>query len=107
MSTSFNTRTGNGRYYLEFETDNYEHYKYMQQSARNCIDGKQDAESEKAEKISLWIVNKEGYYLCLRCEEYALLDWAGSSIPSDFCPHCGSKMKKVHKVKISGARWKK
>lgn len=37
--TRFDTATGDGKYSLSFETDNHEHYEYMQRAARFCIDG--------------------------------------------------------------------
>lgn len=37
--TEFRTSTGGGKYSLTFETDNHEHYEYMQRAARICIDG--------------------------------------------------------------------
>ena len=38
MSTVFNTRVGNGKYCLQFETDNKEHYMLMQSLVRLCMD---------------------------------------------------------------------
>lgn len=38
MATEFNTQVGNGKYCLQFETDNKEHYLLMQSAARRCID---------------------------------------------------------------------
>ena len=40
MSTEFNTQIGNGKYQLQFETDNKEHYLLLQEMARRCVDGK-------------------------------------------------------------------
>ena len=37
--TRFGTATGQGKYSLSFETDNHEHYEYMQRAARFCVDG--------------------------------------------------------------------
>ena len=37
MATAFNTQVGNGKYCLQFETDNKEHYLLMQSAARRCI----------------------------------------------------------------------
>ena len=38
MSTVFNTQVGNGKYCLQFETDNKEHYMLMQSLVRLCMD---------------------------------------------------------------------
>ena len=38
MATVFNTQVGNGKYCLQFETDNKEHYMLMQSLVRLCID---------------------------------------------------------------------
>lgn len=38
MSTVFNTHVGNGKYCLQFETDNKEHYMLMQSLVRLCMD---------------------------------------------------------------------
>lgn len=38
MATVFNTQVGDGKYYLQFETDNKEHYMLMQSLARLCMD---------------------------------------------------------------------
>lgn len=37
--TRFGTAVGGGKYSLSFETDNYEHFQYMQLAARHCVDG--------------------------------------------------------------------
>lgn len=38
MSTVFNTQVGNGKYRLQFETDNKEHYMLIQSLVRLCMD---------------------------------------------------------------------
>ena len=38
MATVFNTQVGNGKYCLQFETDNKEHYMLVQSLVRLCID---------------------------------------------------------------------
>ena len=40
MATGFNTQVSNGKYCLQFETDNREYYLLMQETARRCVDGK-------------------------------------------------------------------
>ena len=40
MTTEFNTQISNGKYRLQFETDNREYYLLMQKMARRCVDGK-------------------------------------------------------------------
>ena len=36
MATVFNTQAGNGKYCLQFETDNKEHYMLIQSLVRLC-----------------------------------------------------------------------
>lgn len=38
MATVFNTQVGKGKYCLQFETDNKEHYMLMQSLVRLCMD---------------------------------------------------------------------
>lgn len=38
--TEYKTYITNGNYELTFTTDSIEYYRYMQECARNCIDGK-------------------------------------------------------------------
>lgn len=38
MATAFNTQVGDGKYCLQFETDNKEHYMLVQSLVRLCID---------------------------------------------------------------------
>ena len=40
MSTSFNTQTGNGEFRIQILTDNEQHYLFLQEIARRCVDGK-------------------------------------------------------------------
>ncbi len=40
MATEFNTQVSNGKYRLQFETDNREYYLLMQETARRRVDGK-------------------------------------------------------------------
>ena len=37
--TNYNSQVGCGRFRIQFETDNREHYKRVQQVIRDCIDG--------------------------------------------------------------------
>ena len=48
MATEFKTRVGHGKYMLQFETDNKEHYLLMQETARRCVDGKSVTRTEVA-----------------------------------------------------------
>ena len=38
MATVFNTQVRDGKYYLQFETDNKEHYTLIQSLVRLCMD---------------------------------------------------------------------
>lgn len=45
MATGFNTQVGNGKYRLQFETDNKEYYLLMQEMARTCVDNAKKGKS--------------------------------------------------------------
>ena len=60
MATEFNTQVGDGKYCLQFETDNKEHYLLMQSAARRCIDRAHMTNADKIksmgdEELALWI----------------------------------------------------
>ena len=60
MATEFNTQVGNGKYCLQFETDNEAHYLLMQSAARRCIDHAHMTNADKIrsmtdEELALWI----------------------------------------------------
>lgn len=60
MATEFNTQVGNGKYCLQFETDNKEHYLLMQSAARRCIDHAHMTNADRIrsmtdEELALWI----------------------------------------------------
>ena len=52
MATEFNTQVGNGKYCLQFETDNKEHYLLMQSAARRCIDRAHMTNADKIRSIT-------------------------------------------------------
>ena len=59
MATEFNTQVGNGKYCLQFETDNKEHYLLMQSAARRCIDRAHMTNADRvramnAEQLAEW-----------------------------------------------------
>lgn len=59
MATVFNTQVGNGKYCLQFETDNKEHYMLMQSAARRCIDRAHMTNADRvramnAEQLAEW-----------------------------------------------------
>ena len=60
MATEFNTQVGNGKYCLQFETNNKEHYLLMQSAARRCIDRAHMTNADRIrsmtdEELALWI----------------------------------------------------
>ena len=60
MATEFNTQVGNGKYCLQFETDNEAHYLLMQSAARRCIDRAHMTNANRIrsmtdEELALWI----------------------------------------------------
>ena len=52
MATEFNTQVGNGKYCLQFETDNKSHYLIMQSSARRCVDCKHMTNADHIRSMS-------------------------------------------------------
>ena len=60
MATEFNTQVGNGKYCLQFETDNEAHYLLMQSAARRCVDCVHMTNADRIrsmtdEELALWI----------------------------------------------------
>ena len=60
MATEFNTQVDNGKYCLQFETDNKEHYLLMQSTARRCVDCVQMTNADIIRSMS-----DQGLALCL------------------------------------------
>ena len=60
MATEFNTQIGNGKYRLQFETDNEAHYLLMQSAARQCIDHAHMTNADLIRSMS-----DQGLALCL------------------------------------------
>ena len=52
MATGFNTQVSNGKYRLQFETDNREYYLLMQETARRCVDGKPVTNADRIRNIN-------------------------------------------------------
>ena len=52
MATGFNTQVSNGEYRLQFETDNREYYLLMQETARQCVDGKPVTNADRVRSMS-------------------------------------------------------
>ena len=52
MATEFNTQVGNGKYRLQFKTDNIEYYLIMQETARRCIDGRHITNGDRIRSMS-------------------------------------------------------
>lgn len=61
MATEFNTQVDNGKYCLQFETDNKEHYLLMQSAARRCIDR---AHMTNADRIRSMSNNELALWIC-------------------------------------------
>ena len=80
---------------------------FAEEIAMAYLKGKRDAEP----KDMKWINGK-----CSNCGREAEVSNIGFDCTggmkinyknTNFCPHCGAKNKRIYKVKISGARWKK
>lgn len=82
MATRFNTQAGNGEYRLQFETDKKEHYLFLQEMARRCV----DSEPVTAE----WIKLDECDYQCSECG--FRFTSADPISKFEYC-RCGARMK--------------
>ena len=67
MATEFNTQNGNGKYRLQFETNNEAHYLLMQSAARRCIDCAHMTNADRIRSMNDELLDG---FICslLRCE---------------------------------------
>ena len=68
MATEFNTQVGNGKYCLQFETDNKAHYLIMQSSARRCVDCEHITNADRIRRMNDEELAKWIDWLFGRCE---------------------------------------
>lgn len=74
MATEFNTQVDNGKYCLQFETDNKEHYLLMQSAARRCIDRAHMTNADRirsmndAQLAKMLTIGRGGFH-CSECVE--------------------------------------
>ena len=76
MATEFNTQVGNGKYCLQFETDNKEHYLLMQSTARRCVDCVQMTNADSIRSMSAMelAIHLNIGWDCHLCAEHGRLD---------------------------------
>ena len=92
MSAEWKSQQTDGKYSLQFETDNKENYKLMEKVAQMIIDGKPvmiiDGKSADVAEVKHGKqIYDMGIYLCSECDypmEYKI----------SYCPNCGAKMDK-------------
>ena len=98
MATEFNTQIGNGKYCLQFETDDEDYYLIMQEIARRCIDGRHITNTNRVDGCeycndgSIIYNADEEFYISgntlrvdMGCHSYGLVN-------INFCPMCGRRL---------------
>ena len=82
--TKFNTQVlgPEGLYRLQFETDNKEHYLFMQEAARTCVDGK----IPRGHWIWYEVSGGRKRCKCSECGE------SHGSMATPCCPYCGIRL---------------
>ena len=93
MATAFNTQAGNGKYRLQFETDNKECYLLMQNIARRCVDGKPQTHGDQIramndEELAKLIYEADSLGYCKNLMECVKEGALGDAIPDDRCIAC-------------------
>jgi hypothetical protein len=83
MATEWKSQQADGKYYLQFETDNKEKYMLVEKAAQMAIDGKTTADYAEV-KYGEWIDGKT-LEKCSLCGKKGFSDW-------HYCPNCGAKM---------------
>lgn len=96
MSTEWKSQQTDGKYSLQFETDNKETYKLMEKSAQMIIDGKFTVVTEIRHGKWENMTDVDSAYLnTYRCSVCGTTFWI-DEIPEDanynHCPNCGAKM---------------
>ena len=85
--TGYNSQTAKGDYRLQFETDDYDKFRYVEEAARRCIDNKHIEVAPVVHAFwvrSTYIPSGTRAYICSRC---------GRDEPNEepYC-NCGAKM---------------
>lgn len=90
MATSWKSQQGDGKYYLQFETDDTDKYKIVEKASQMAIDGIADVEEVKHGE---WILTKTEF------------GWNGSEYPAEYtCSVCGRKEEKEEPYCHCGAK---
>ena len=85
MATEWKSQQGDGKYCLQFETDNKESYLLVEKAAQMAVDGK---EADVVEvKHGYWKEDGE-YQICSVCGEEHHWD----EYRATYCEDCGTKM---------------
>lgn len=90
MATSWKSQQGNGKYALQFETDDKEKYKFVEKASQMAVDGKTTADVVEV-RHGKWI--KPTRYSQEYCNQCGMTPKMIFGILPDYCPHCGAKMK--------------
>ena len=93
MATSWKSQQGNGKYALQFETDDKEKYKFVEKASQMAVDGKHTADVVEVVRcpqcrfgMKVWRERPphEAYKCRLLCRHAPLFQ------PTHFC-HCAEK----------------
>lgn len=97
MATEWKSQQSEGKYGLQFETDNEEKYKLVKKAAQMAVDGKTTADIAEV-KHGEWVVKtelktplshayirKEIIYICPYCKK-------AFRQKMNYCGNCGAKM---------------
>lgn len=87
MSTNWKSQQGNGKFALQFETDDRNKYELVEKAAQMAIDGKSAADVVEV-KHGEWNTTDTPLGMCCVCSV------CGScpTMEYNYCPYCGAKM---------------
>lgn len=97
MATSWKSQRGDGKYYLQFETDDKEKYRLVEKAAQMAVDGNTTADVVEV-KYGEWlpIVIQDNYLDPPYCDTIKCSECGETSDVSfhdaKYCYMCGAKM---------------
>lgn len=90
--TGYNSQTAKGEYKLQFETDDYDKFRYVEEAARRCVDNRR-IEVCSPVVHAHWIKNRDRKEAaCSVCTLIISDDIGDIEKICHYCPSCGSKM---------------
>ena len=92
MATDFYTRAADGRFLIALETDRVEHYIFMQEAARICVDAKPAGFKPVAHGRWEWYDNTISWRNIDRGYECSVCGSKQVDDKTNYCPNCGARM---------------